>query len=84
MSFFIIGDWNAKVGSQEAPGVMGKFGFVYIHMDITRWPYEIRLVIFFVAGDGETLYSQQNQDWELTVAQIMNSFLSNSDLNRRK
>ena len=24
--FFIIGDWNAKVGSQEAPGVTGKFG----------------------------------------------------------
>ena len=23
---FIIGDWNAKVGSQEAPGVTGKFG----------------------------------------------------------
>ena len=25
--FFTIGDWNAKVGSQEIPGVMGKFGF---------------------------------------------------------
>ena len=24
--FFIIGDWNAKVGSQETPGVTGKFG----------------------------------------------------------
>ena len=23
---FIIGEWNAKVGSQETPGVMGKFG----------------------------------------------------------
>ena len=23
---FIIGDWNAKVGSQEVPGVTGKFG----------------------------------------------------------
>ena len=23
--FFIIGDWNAKVGSQETPGVTGKF-----------------------------------------------------------
>ena len=23
---FIIGDWNAKVGSQELPGVTGKFG----------------------------------------------------------
>ena len=26
-AFFIIGDWNAKVGSQEIPGVTGKFGF---------------------------------------------------------
>ena len=24
---FIVGDWNAKVGSQEIPGVTGKFGF---------------------------------------------------------
>ena len=24
---FILGDWNAKVGSQETPGVTGKFGF---------------------------------------------------------
>ena len=24
--FFIIGDWNAKVGSKETPGVTGKFG----------------------------------------------------------
>ena len=26
---FIIGDWNAKVGSQETPGVTGKFGLGY-------------------------------------------------------
>ena len=25
---FILGDWNAKVGSQETPGVTGKFGLV--------------------------------------------------------
>ena len=24
--FFIIGDWNTKIGSQETPGVTGKFG----------------------------------------------------------
>ena len=34
---------------------------------------EIRLIIFFAAKDGEPLHSQQKQDWELTVAQIMNS-----------
>ena len=41
---------------------------------------EIRLIIFFTAKDGEALYSQQKQDGELTVAQIMNSLLPNSDL----
>ena len=45
---------------------------------------EIRLIIFFVAEDWEALYSQQKQDWELTVAQIMYSLLPNSDLNWRK
>ena len=33
---------------------------------------EIRLIIFFAAKDGEALYSQQKQDQEWTVAQIMN------------
>jgi len=42
---------------------------------------EIRLIIIFAAEDGEAIYSQQKQDWELTVAQIMNSLLENSDLN---
>ena len=42
---------------------------------------EIRLIIFFAAKDGEDRHSQQKQDGELTVAQTMNSLLSNSDLN---
>ena len=42
---------------------------------------EIRLIIFFAAKDGEALDSQQKQDWELTMAQIMNPLLANSDLN---
>ena len=42
---------------------------------------EIRMIIFFIAKGGEALYSQQKQDQELTLAQIMNSVLSNSDLN---
>ena len=40
---------------------------------------EIILIIFFAAKDGEAIYSQQKQDQELTVAQIMNSLLPNSD-----
>ena len=42
---------------------------------------EIRLSIFFAAKDGEALNSQKKQDWELTVGQLMNSLLPNSDLN---
>ena len=44
---------------------------------------EIRLIIFFAAKDGKALYSQLKQDWELTVGQILNSLLWNSDLNWR-
>ena len=40
---------------------------------------DIRLTIFFAAKEGGALYSQQKQEEELTVAQIMNS-LQNSDL----
>ena len=108
----MIGDWNAKVGSQETPGVTGKFGLgmrneagqrltefcqenalviantllqqhggdsTHGHHQMVNT--EIRLIIFFIAKDGEALYSQPKQDRELTVAQIMNSLLPNSDLN---
>ena len=99
---FIIGDWNAKLGSQETPGVTGKFGlgvrneagqrlkeffqenalviantlFNNTREDSTHGHHqmvntEIRLITIFAAKDGEALYSQQKQDWELTVAQIM-------------
>ena len=109
---FIIGDWNAKVGNQEIPGVTGTFGlgvqneagqrllefcqknalviantlFQQHKRRLYTWTspdghIEIRLIIFFAAKDGEALYSQQKQDQELTVAQIMNSLLPNSDLN---
>ena len=112
---FIIGDWNEKVGCQETPGVIGKFGlgvqneagqrltefcqenalviantlFQQHKRRLYTWTspdgqHRNRLIIFFAAKDGEALYSQQKQDQELTVAQIMNSLLSNSDLNWRK
>ena len=41
---------------------------------------KIRLLVFFAPKDEEAVYSQQKQDQELTVAQIMNSLLPNSDL----
>ena len=111
---FIIRDWNAKVGSQETPGVTGKFGlgiqneagqkliefcqekalviantfFQQHKRQLYTWTlsdgqYQNQ-ILFFAAKDGEALYSQQKQDRELTVAQIMNSLLPNSDINWRK
>ena len=102
----IIGDWNAKVGSQETPGVTGKFVLGVwneagqrlievcqenalviantlfqqhkektLQVDITRWSTLKSLIILFAAKDGEDIYSQQKQDQELTMAQIMNSLL---------
>ena len=41
---------------------------------------KIRLILFFAATDEEALYSQQKQDLELTVAQIMKSLLQNLGL----
>ena len=54
-------------------------------MDITRWSIlKSEINIFFAAEDGEALYSQQKQDWELTVAQIMSSLLQNLGLKLNK
>ena len=42
---------------------------------------KVKLITFFVAKDGEAVYSLQKQDLELTVAQISSSSLQNSGLN---
>ena len=42
---------------------------------------EIRLITFFEIEEGEAIESQQKKDLGLTVDQIMNSLLKNSDLN---
>ena len=41
---------------------------------------KIKLIMFFAAKEAEDLYSEQNEDLELTVAQIMSCFLQNSGL----
>ena len=110
---FIIGDWNVTVGSQDIPGVTGKFGlgeenesgqrltefcqenalviantlffnnrrdnFTHGHHQMVNT--KVKLITFFVAKDGEAVYSLQKQDLELTVAQISSSSLQNSGLN---
>ena len=109
---FIIGDWNAKVGSQETHGVTGKLGFRIQNeagQRLTEFCQENALVIAntlfqqhkrrlytWTSPDGKygnqvdyilcsqrwrSSIHQQKQDRELTVAQIMNTLLSNSDLN---
>ena len=45
---------------------------------------EVRLIIFFAAKDREALYSQQKQDLELTIAQVISSLLQNPGLHWRK
>ena len=112
---FIIGDWNAKVGSQEIPGVTRKFGlgiqneaqqmliefcqenalviantvFQQHKRRLYTWTspdgqHQNQIDYILCSQNGEALYSQQKQDRELTVVQIMNSLLPNSDWNWRK
>ena len=54
-----------------------------LHIDITNGhgQCKIKLIIFFAAKDGKAVNSHQKEDWELTVAQIMNFLLPNSDVN---
>ena len=110
---FILGDWNAKVGSQETPGVTGKFGLGVLnearqrlirvlprehaghskhslpttqentlHMDITRWSTLKSDWLYSLQPKMEKLYIvSKNKTRRLTVAQIMNCLLPNSDLN---
>ena len=106
---------ECKVGSQEIPGVTGKFGLEIQNepgQRITEFCQENTLITantlfqqhkrrlyrwtspdgqlwnqidyIFADKDGEPLYSQQKQDWDLTVDQIMNSLWLSSDLNWRK
>ena len=55
---FIIGDWNAKVGSQETPGVTGKFGLGIQNEEwqsLTKFCQENTLVI------EDTLFQQHKR-----------------------
>ena len=55
-----------------------------VKKSIHQIDYISQIDSIFAAKDVEILYRQYKQDQELTVAQIMNSLLPNSDLNRRK
>ena len=111
---FIIGDWNAKVGSQETPGVTGKFSLGIrneagqrliefcqenaLVIAYTLFQQHKRRLYTWTSPDGQhqnqTDYILCSQRWrssiqstttttkkdqELTVAQIINSLLPNSD-----
>ena len=112
--FFIIVDWNRKVGCSEIPGITGKFGLgvqneagqritrilprectghskhplpttreMTLHMTITRWSIQKSDGLYSLQLNMEklSLHSQQKQDLELTVPQIMSSLLQISGLN---
>ena len=104
---FIIGDWNAKVGSQETPEVTGKFGLGVQNEAVKRliefcqenalviantlFQQHRRILYTWTSPDGRhrnhidyILCSQRRrssiqskQDWELTVARILNTLLQN-------
>ena len=110
-ALFIIGDWNAKVGSQETPRVTGKFG-LGVQNEAGHRPIEFcqenalviantffqqhkRRLCTWTSPNGQywnqidyilcswrwrRKNSQQKQDLELTVTQIMSSLLKNSGL----
>ena len=109
---FIIGDWNAKVRSQETPGVTVKFGLgvqnetgqrltvlpkkctdhskhplpttqdMTLHRDITRWSIQNQIDYIICSRRWRnSMPSAKTRYQELTVAQIMNSLLQNSNLN---
>ena len=111
---FIIGDWNTKVGSQETPGITGKFGLGMqneagqrliefcqentLVIANTLFQQHERRLYTWTSPDGQHRnqidYILCSQRWkssiqstktnqELTVTQIMNYLLPNSDLNRR-
>ena len=40
------------------------------------------MIVLFAAKDEEALYTQQKQNWKLTMAQIINSLLQNSETTR--
>ena len=48
-------------------------------MHNTRWSKPKSDLLYSAVKDGEALYSQQKQDWKLTVTKIMNSLWPNSD-----
>ena len=56
----------------------GKVDFTHRHHQMANT--EINLITFFVAEDGETVYSLQKQDLELTMAQIISFSWQNSAL----
>ena len=56
-----------------------------LHTDITKWSTLNSDWLYSFQAKMEKLYTvSKKKDWELTMAQIMNSFLPNSDWNRRK
>ena len=76
-----VGLASVAVGASTCSGVRDSEHSACAHSPI---PGVIAKPTVIAAKDGEALYSQQKQDQELTVAQIMNSLLPNPDLKSRE
>ena len=106
---------ECKIGSQDTPGLTGKFGLgekneavqrltefcqqnglvitntLFFFLNNKRYDFtdehqqtintKIKLITFFVAKDRAAVYSEQEQDLELTVAEIISFSQQNSRLN---
>ena len=84
---------STKRSRAKANRILPREHIGYIFQQHKRWHYtwtspdsqfQNQMIIFFATEDGEPLYSQEKQDLELTVAEIMSSLLQNLDLNWRK
>ena len=61
---FIIGDWNAKIGSQEIPGVIGKFGLGVQHeagQRLTEFANKTLVLLVIPLVIANTLFQQHKR-----------------------
>ena len=87
-----IWPWNTKWSTAKANRVLPRILTSHrkhplpttqektLHMDITRWPVQNQIEYILCSQIWRSCIQSAKQDWVLTVTQIMNSLLKNSDL----
>ena len=82
----VSGSWCAQGLFEPSEHLWQVWGLILnaiLPLQPSCWSFSFALGcgVFFATKDGEALYNEKKQDWKLTVAQVMNSVLQNSDLN---